>query len=196
MNERERPTLQVISGGKGKEISQKESYKEIIFKDAVINSEQIFSKDEIANLIYKIAEKEGYKKDQLEEIGESYDTKGNLLVMVFRVARSRVKSDGWGDIQYQYSIAFHSSTGHWGNSEGVPFICRVNAPISDPQNFVAGDIVAEYLPEQRYRRSGILHIRGAGWEIHTGNYAPSVDYNELIRLADERTEKDSLTPKP
>jgi hypothetical protein len=138
----ERAPLTLIKGGKDNEPARAEGFKRVCVGRAEIMEKKIFNKGEVLGLVEQIAKKEGIKAGELEIYREYYDLDGNLVSLDIRVNKQGCLSKGWGRIEYGYVLAGNHPECASSVNSGIS---RTYARKDDPDQFVAGGMVAEYL---------------------------------------------------
>lgn len=149
----ERPSLTLVNGGKDHEPARADGFKRVCVGRSEISEKKIFNKGEVLGLIEQIAKKEGIKIGDLEIHREYYDLDGNLVSLDIRVNKQGCQTKGWGCIEYSYVLA--------GNhpecaSSIISGVSRTYARKDDPDQFIAGGIVAEYLNNQWKLSPGVI----------------------------------------
>lgn len=149
-----RPHLKAIEGSR-----RKNDPEVVMVEDSETKEEHIFSKEEIFEIISTIAEAEGFKKDQLRILREQYDANKNLIGLLVAVVPGRARGEGWGSIEYNYTLkGKHGKT----STSIETTIVRIRSRVSDPEDFVSGGIVARY--------------KDGAWVLNPGHEAAPVDY--------------------
>jgi hypothetical protein len=115
----------------------------------IAEKERIPTKEEVEDLIFDLARKEGLEVRFLQLDIESRDDKGNLLSLVFKVLPARAKSEGWTGINYEYYLAGKSNVGDTPDTE----ILRLNYK-GEPPIPVAAGIIGKYIRGQWYLEPG------------------------------------------
>ena len=153
----ERAPLTLIKGGKDHEPARAEGFKRLCVGNSEINEKKIFNRGEVLGLIEQIAKKEGIKAGELEIYREYYDLDGNLVSLDIRVNKQGCMANGWGRIEYCFVLAGNQPECASSLNSGIS---RTYARKDDPDQFIAGGIVAEYLNNK--------------WKLSPGAISPEV----------------------
>lgn len=108
--------------------------------NALILEGHIFNKEEILSLIKFLAEREGFKREDLIPQMERYDAKGNLMALRLKIKRGRAEGTGFKQVIYEYLIkGVHGQ----GNTRGLTAVERTSIPY-DTRKEPQKDTVARY----------------------------------------------------
>ncbi|MFA6272275.1 MAG: hypothetical protein WC693_04185 [Patescibacteria group bacterium] len=151
---------EIIKGGQDKPLAQSADFITRTIEKSEIKEGKVFSQGEILGIIEQIAKQEGIKQGQLEISEETYDSKGNIIVLSVKAIEGKARGQGWTSIEYTFMIkGDHDTVG--GSLESG--ICRMyNLETGDPE----GGEVATY--------------RDGAWILSPGEIAPKVSDLNII----------------
>lgn len=109
-------------------------------ESALILEGHIFSKEEILSLIRFLAEREGFKREDLIPQMERYDAKENLMALRLKIKSGRAEGTGFKQVIYEYLIkGVHGQ----GDTRGLTVVERTFTPY-DTRKEPQKDTVARY----------------------------------------------------
>lgn len=134
-----RKKFEVLPGGK----KLGDRTPKILTEDeSVIRENKIFLKEEILQIVEKIAKEEGFKKEQLEVVREIHDKAGRLVALDVSVTPGRARGEGFNDIMFYYILkGVHGKTGF--SDESV--IMRTYSTPDNKDYPSSGGVVGRYI---------------------------------------------------
>ena len=113
-NKSEAPTLKVIHESSKNNIKEmgdvklqqetpKDKIKETVEYSNILE-QKVFTRNEVVELIERVAIAEGFEKSELQIEKEYYDKKENLLTLWFKVTNEAAKRSGYNEVRYFYMI--------------------------------------------------------------------------------------------